>query len=319
VTDSLERTRRGGAAPARDEQTRGFLLGVAAYVMWGLFPLYWSLLEPSTAFEVLAHRICWSLLAMLALLVALRRTPQLVAIVRDRRKRSLLLLASVVITLNWGGYIWGVTHGKVVETSLGYFINPLVTVLMGVLILGERLRPAQWVAIAIAFAAVVGLTVEYGRPPWIALLLAFSFGTYGLAKKQANVEAVESLTFETIVFAPFAFGFLVWLGTTGRGHFLGEGVGHVLLLASTGVVTALPLLCFGAAAIRVPMTTLGLLQYLAPVLQFALGVTVLHEAMTPMRWAGFALVWVALVIFTFDAVRHHRRRQLRLTAESCAL
>jgi len=319
VTDSLERTRRGGAAPARDEQTRGFLLGVAAYVMWGLFPLYWSLLEPSTAFEVLAHRICWSLLAMLALLVALRRTPQLVAIVRDRRKRSLLLLASVVITLNWGGYIWGVTHGKVVETSLGYFINPLVTVLMGVLILGERLRPAQWVAIAIAFAAVVGLTVEYGRPPWIALLLAFSFGTYGLAKKQANVEAVESLTFETIVLAPFAFGFLVWLGATGRGHFLGEGVGHVLLLASTGVVTALPLLCFGAAAIRVPMTTLGLLQYLAPVLQFALGVTVLHEAMTPMRWAGFALVWVAPVIFTFDAVRHHRRRQLRLTAESCAL
>ena len=163
------------------------------------------------------------------------------------------------------------------------------------------------------------LTVEYGRPPWIALLLAFSFGTYGLAKKQANVEAVESLTFETIVLAPFAFGFLVWLGATGRAHFLGEGVGHVLLLASTGVVTAVPLLCFGAAAIRVPMTTLGLLQYLAPVLQFALGVTVLHEAMTPMRWAGFALVWVALVIFTFDAVRHHRRRQLRLTAEACAI
>ena len=146
--------------------------------------------------------------------------------------------------------------------------------------------------------------MEYGRPPWIALLLAFSFGTYGLAKKQANVEAVESLTFETIVLAPFAFGFLVWLGATGRAHFLGDGVGHVVLLASTGVVTAVPLLCFGAAAIRVPMTTLGLLQYLAPVLQFALGVTVLHEAMTPMRWVGFALVWVALVIFTFEAVRH---------------
>ena len=318
MTDSLDLARREGAAPPRDEQARGFLLGVAAYGLWGLFPLYWALLEPSTAFEVLAHRICWSLLTMLVLLVALRRTPQLVAIVRDRRKRSLLLLASAVITLNWGGYIWGVTHGKVVETSLGYFINPLVTVLMGVLILGERLRPAQWVAIAIAFAAVVGLTVEYGRPPWIALLLAFSFGTYGLAKKQANVEAVESLTFETIVLAPFAFGFLLWLGATGRAHFLGEGVGHVVLLASTGVVTAVPLLCFGAAAIRVPMTTLGLLQYLAPVLQFALGVTVLHETMTPMRWVGFALVWVALVIFTFEAVRH-RRRQLRLTAEACAI
>ncbi len=318
MTDSLDLARREGTAPARDEQARGFLLGVAAYGLWGLFPLYWALLEPSTAFEVLAHRICWSMLAMLVLLVALRRTPQLVAIVRDRRKRSLLLLASAVITLNWGGYIWGVTHGKVVETSLGYFINPLVTVLMGVLILGERLRPAQWVAIAIASVAVVGLTVEYGRPPWIALLLAFSFGTYGLAKKQANVEAVESLTFETIVLAPFAFGFLVWLGATGRAHFLGDGVGHVVLLASTGVVTAVPLLCFGAAAIRVPMTTLGLLQYLAPVLQFVLGVTVLHETMTPMRWVGFALVWLALVIFTFEAVRHHRR-QLRLTAEACAI
>ena len=318
MTDSLERTRGEAAAPVRDEQARGFLYGVAAYGLWGIFPLYWPLLAPSSAFEVLAHRICWSLLTMVALLLVLRRTPQLVAIVRDRRKRSLLLLASAVITLNWGGYIWGVTHGKVVETSLGYFINPLVTVLMGVVILGERLRPAQWVAIGIAFVAVVGLTVEYGRPPWIALLLAFSFGTYGLAKKQANVEAVESLTFETIVLAPFALGFLIWLGATGQAHYLGNGVGHVVLLASTGVVTAIPLLCFGAAAIRVPMTTLGLLQYLAPVLQFALGVTVLHEAMTPMRWVGFALVWLALVIFTVEAVRH-RRRQLRLTAEACAI
>ena len=318
MTDSLERTRGQDAPPARDEQARGFALGVAAYGLWGVFPLYWVLLEPSTAFEVLAHRICWSLVTMLALLFVLRRTSHLVAIVRDRRKRSLLVLASVVITLNWGGYIWGVTHDKVVETSLGYFINPLVTVLMGVLILGERLRRAQWVAIAIAFTAVIGLTVEYGRPPWIALLLAFSFGTYGLAKKQANVEAVESLTFETIVLAPFAFGFLVWLGATGRGHFLGDGVGHVLLLASTGVVTAIPLLCFGAAAIRVPMTTLGLLQYLAPVLQFVIGVAVVHEAMTPMRYVGFALVWVALVIFTVEALRH-RQKQLRLTAEACAI
>ncbi len=318
MTDSLERTRGQDVAPARDEQARGFVLGVVAYGLWGIFPLYWVLLEPSTAFEVLAHRICWSLVTMLVLLVVLKRTPQLVAIVRNRRTRSLLILASVVITLNWGGYIWGVTHGKVVETSLGYFINPLVTVLMGVVILGERLRRAQWFAIALASAAVVGLTVEYGRPPWVALLLAFSFGTYGLAKKQANVEAVESLTFETIVLAPFAFGFLVWLGATGGAHYLGEGVGHVALLASTGVVTAIPLLCFGAAAIRVPMTTLGLLQYLAPIIQFVIGVAVVHESMTPMRWVGFALVWVALVIFTVEALRH-RHRQLRLTAEACAI
>ncbi len=318
MTDSLERTRGQDAAPARDEQARGFALGVAAYGLWGVFPLYWVLLKPSTAFEVLAHRICWSLVTMLALVVILRRTPQLMAIVRDRRKRSLLMLASAVITLNWGGYIWGVTHGKVVETSLGYFINPLVTVLMGVLILGERLRRLQWFAIAIASAAVVGLAVEYGRPPWIALLLAFSFGTYGLAKKQANVDAVESLTFETIVLAPFALAFLIWLGVRGDAHFLGDGIGHVLLLASTGVVTAIPLLCFGAAAIRVPMTTLGLLQYLAPVIQFVIGVAIVHESMTPMRWVGFALVWVALVIFTVEALRH-RRQQLRLTAEACAI
>ena len=318
MTDSLERTRRGGAAPARDEQTRGFLLGVAAYVMWGLFPLYWSLLDPSTAFEVLAHRICWSLLAMLALLVALRRTPQLVAIVRDRRKRSLLLLASVVITLNWGGYIWGVTHGKVVETSLGYFINPLVTVLMGVLILGERLRPAQWVAIAIAFAAVVGLTVEYGRPPWIALLLAFSFGTYGLAKKSANVGAVESLTLETTLIAPFAAAYIGLLVATGHSNFASHGAGHALLLSTTGIVTAIPLICFGAAAIRVSMVSLGLLQYLAPTIQFALGLLVFDEPMPASRWVGFGLVWVALAMFTVEAV-NHRRRQLRLVAHASAV
>ena len=320
MTDSLERTRHEGAERARDEQARGFLFGVAAYGMWGLFPLYWALLEPSTAFEVLAHRICWSLLAMLALLVALRRTPQLVAIVRDRRKRSLLLLASVVISLNWGGYIWGVTHGKVVETSLGYFINPLVTVLMGVLILASGCdRPSGWRSRSPSRRSSGSRWSTGGRRGSRCCWRSRSAPT-GWPRSRPNVEAVESLTFETIVLAPFAFGFLVWLGATGRAHFLGEGVGHVLLLASTGVVTAVPLLCFGAAAIRVPMTTLGLLQYLAPVLQFALGVTVLHEAMTPMRWAGFALVWVALVIFTFDALRHHRRRRsCALTAEACAI
>jgi chloramphenicol-sensitive protein RarD len=172
--------------------------------------------------------------------------------------------------------------------------------------------------VGIASVAVIGLAIEYGHPPWIALALAFSFGTYGLAKKQAGVEAVESLTFETLVLAPVAVGFLVWLGARGEGHFLSEGVDHAFLLATTGVVTAIPLLCFGAAAIRVPMTTLGLLQYLAPILQFILGVTLLDESMTTMRWVGFALVWVALVIFTWEAVRH-RRSQLRLTAEASAV
>ena len=180
-------------------------------------------------------------------------------------------MAAVVIGFNWGGFIYGVNAGRVVEVSLGYFINPLVTVLLGVLVLGERLRPLQWYAIGIAAVAVVILTVDYGHPPWIALLLAGSFGTYGLAKKKANVGAVESLTFETVLLAPIALGYIWWLTATGDSNFASHGAGHAVLLASTGLVTAVPLICFGAAAIRIPMTTLGLLQYLAPTIQFALG------------------------------------------------
>jgi chloramphenicol-sensitive protein RarD len=301
-----------------DDSRRGFGFGVAAYLLWGLFPLYWPLLEPAGAVEILAHRVAWSLLTMLVVIVASRRLPQFRALLRRHRARNLLTVAAVVIAVNWGTYIWGVNNHRVVETSLGYFINPLVTVLMGVVVLREGLRPWQWAALGIATVAVVGLAVDYGHPPWVALTLAFSFGTYGLAKKQAGVEAVESLTFETMVLVPVALAYLFWLGAAGDSHFLGHGAGHSLLLASTGVVTAVPLLCFGAAAIRVPMTTLGLLQYLAPVLQFLLGVTVLGEHMSGMRWLGFALVWVALVIFTWEAMRF-RRSQLRLTAEASAV
>jgi chloramphenicol-sensitive protein RarD len=300
------------------DSRRGFLYGVAAYLLWGLFPLYWPLLEPAGAVEILAHRVAWSMVTMLVVVALSRRLPQLRAIVHRRRARTLLTLAAVVIAVNWGTYIWGVNNHRVVETSLGYFINPLVTVLMGVVILRERLRAWQWVALAVAFVAVVGLTVDYGHPPWVALTLAFSFGTYGLAKKQAGVEAVESLTFETLVLAPLALGYLVWLGASGGSHVTGHGAGHVLLLASTGVVTAVPLLCFGAAAIRVPMTTLGLLQYLAPILQFLLGVTILGEHMSTIRWIGFGLVWVALVVFTVEAGRY-RRQQTRLVLEAAAL
>ncbi|MGZ4426854.1 MAG: EamA family transporter RarD [Nocardioidaceae bacterium] len=296
------------------ETRRGFLLGAAAYVMWGLFPLYWPLLEPAGAIEILAHRIFWSLAVMLALVAVTRRTGRLRAVLRDRRRLLILAMAAAVITVNWGTYIWGVNNEHVVETSLGYFINPLVTVLMGVVILGERLRSLQWVAMAIAALAVVGLTVEYGRPPWIALVLAFSFACYGLAKKKANTGAVESLTVETMVIGPVALAYLLFLTGSGQSHFTGHGTLHVLLLVGTGVATAIPLICFGAAATRVSMTTLGLLQYLAPTIQFALGVFLFGEPMPAMRWVGFGLVWVALALFTFESVRH-RRRTLRLTAE----
>jgi chloramphenicol-sensitive protein RarD len=296
---------------------RGLLLGVAAYAMWGLFPLYWPLLEPAGAFEILAHRVLWSCITMFVLLLLLRRGPQLRAIWRDRRVRLLLTVAAFVISINWATYIWGVNNGRVVETSLGYFINPLVTVLMGVVILHERLRRLQWVAMGIATTAVVVLTLDYGRLPYVALVLAFTFGSYGLCKKTANVGATDSLTYETVVIAPFALAYVGWLGATGGSNFGNHGVGHSLLFMTTGVVTAIPLICFGAAATRVSMVSLGLLQYLAPILQFALGVLWFHEDMPAGRWAGFVLVWIALVIFTFEAV-NHRRRQLRLAVEATA-
>jgi chloramphenicol-sensitive protein RarD len=297
---------------------QGFLFGIAAYLLWGGFPLYWPLLEPAGSVELLAHRIVWSVVTLGVLVLVLRRSRQFRALVGDRRVFLLLALAAAVITVNWGTYIYGVTNDRVVETSLGYFINPLVTVLMGVVLLGERLSRPQWLAIGVGGLACVVLTVDYGHPPWIALVLAFSFGTYGLAKKQAGAEAVESLTLETLLVAPLALCYLAWLVSHDRSTFGTEGTGHALLLMSAGLVTAVPLLCFGAAAIRVPMVTLGLLQYLAPILQFLLGVLWFHEDMSTGRWIGFALVWVALAIFTFESIRH-RRRQLRLAAEAVAV
>lgn len=303
---------------AMTEHRRGFLLGATAYGLWGAFPLYWPLLEPAGAVEILAHRVLWSMVTMALLVVLLGRTRHLLTIVRTPRTRRLLTVAAVVIAVNWGMYIWGVNNGHVVEAALGYFINPLVTVLMGVLILRESLRRLQWVAMGIATSAVVVLTLDYGRLPWVALVLAFSFGTYGLAKKSADAGAVESLAFETAVIAPVAGGYVAYLAAVGDGNFAGHGAGHALLLTTTGVVTALPLICFGAAATRLPMVTLGLLQYLAPIIQFALGVFLFHEDMPAGRWIGFVLVWVALVLFTVEAV-NHRRRQLRLAAEAAAL
>jgi chloramphenicol-sensitive protein RarD len=241
------------------------------------------------------------------LVLALGRAATFRRMLRSRRVAALLALAACLVTVNWATYIWAVNNGHVVESSLGYFINPLVTVLMGVFILRERLRPWQWAALGVAALAVVVLTVDYGRLPWIALILACSFGSYGLCKKQAGAPAIESLTFETIVIGPVALAYVVWLTAQGQSNFTDHGVGHLMLFMTTGLVTAVPLMCFGGAAIRVPMVTLGLLQYLAPILQFALGVLYFHEAMPVGRWLGFGLVWVALALFTVDALRHRRR------------
>ncbi|MEU8944046.1 EamA family transporter RarD [Streptomyces sp. NPDC048489] len=306
-----------GSASSRTaggEQRIGLLNGFAAYGMWGLVPLFWPLLEPAGALEILAHRMVWSLGVVGVALLVMRRWAWLGELLRRPRKLGLVTVAAAVITVNWGVYIWSVNSGHVVEASLGYFINPLVTIAMGVLLLKERLRPTQWAAVGVGLCAVVVLTVGYGRPPWISLTLAFSFATYGLVKKKVNLGGIESLAAETAVqFVP-ALGYLLWLGTKGDATFATHGAGHATLLAATGVVTAVPLVCFGAAAIRVPLSTLGLLQYLAPVFQFLLGILYFHEAMPAERWAGFALVWLALSLLTFDALRTARRGALALRA-----
>ena len=287
------------------EHRRGTLYGIAAYGMWGLFPLYWPHLKPAGAMEILAHRVVWSLVFSVFALLVLRGAGQVRQL--GRRGLALLALAAVFVSLNWFIYIWAVNHGHVVETALGYFINPLVSVLLGVVFLGERLRRGQWIAVAIAASAVPVLAAGYGRLPWIALLLAGSFGMYGFVKKKAGTPALPSLTVETgLLFLP-ALGYLLVLQGRGEGSFGHGGPVLDLLLAACGVITALPLLCFAAAANRVPLSTLGLLQYLAPALQFLCGVLVFHEAMPWSRWVGFALVWLGLGCFTVEAALHRRR------------
>ncbi|MET9456601.1 EamA family transporter RarD [Streptomyces canus] len=287
--------------------------------MWGLVPLFWPLLKPAGAAEILAHRMVWSLVFVAVALVFVRRWGWAGELLRQPRRLALITVAAAVITVNWGVYIWAVNSGHVVEASLGYFINPLVTIAMGVLLLKERLRPVQWTAVGVGATAVLVLTIGYGRPPWISLTLAFSFATYGLVKKKVNLGGVESLAAETAIqFLP-ALGYLLWLSSHGDLSFASEGPGHAALLASTGIVTALPLVCFGAAAIRVPLSTLGLLQYLAPVFQFLLGIFYFGEAMPPERWAGFALVWLALTLLTWDALRTARTLRREITRPSTTM
>jgi chloramphenicol-sensitive protein RarD len=274
--------------------------------MWGLFPLYWPLLKPAGAAEILAHRMIWSLVAV-GLILAAQRHWRWVKALRPRRL-ALLSGAAVFITVNWGVYIYAVNGGHTLEAALGYFINPLVSVLLGVIFLRERLRPWQWAAVGTGAAAVAVLAIDYGRPPWIALILAGCFGTYGLLKKFAATPSSESLAVETgVLFVPALAYALFQRHPTFAGH----GGGHIALLIGAGVITAVPLLLFNSSATRVPLTVIGMLQYLTPILQFLIGLLVQHEAMPASRWAGFLLVWAALVILSADAVRAARRKRQR--------
>jgi chloramphenicol-sensitive protein RarD len=283
---------------------RGLGLGVGAHGVWGLFPAFWPLLDPAPPLEVLAHRILWTAVLMAGVLSVLRGWGALRAL---RLRGSLTVAAAAAfITVNWGMFIYGVAIDHVVEIALGYYMSPLVSVLLGVVVLRERLRVSQWVALGIATTAVVVLSVENGAPPWLGLVLAASFGIYGLLKKTVPLPATASLTAESLVLGPFALAAVVVFGMSGSGTVLGHGALHDVLLVLAGPATAVPLLLYGAAARRIPLTTLGTLTYITPTLQFLWGVLVNGEDMPPTRWVGFGLVWVALILFTIDLLRHSR-------------
>jgi chloramphenicol-sensitive protein RarD len=292
---------------------RGVALGVGAYVLWGLFPPFFRLLEPAAPAEVLAHRVLWTLVLMAVVLAAVRGWGALRTL--SPKGWAMVTAAAALIAVNWGLFIYAVGVGHVVEVALGYYIGPLVSVLLGVLVLRERLRTVQWVAVGIAVVAVLVIAVGDGRVPWLGLGLAVSFATYGLIKKTVPLPATASLTAEGVVLAPLAAVYLVSLQLAGTGTLTGHGAGHVALLMSAGPVTAVPLLLYGASARRIPLSMLGTLQYLAPTLQFLIGVVVFGEAMPAERWVGFGLVWLALVVFTVDLLRARPRRDAPVAAE----
>ncbi|MDR6690206.1 chloramphenicol-sensitive protein RarD [Microbacterium sp. 1154] len=290
--------------------TRGALYALGAYLLWGVLPIYFLQLKPTGPFEVVAWRIILAFVFCLLLLTVLRMWRPFLAIVRQPRLMGLTALAGVLIYINWQTYLYGALTNHVIETSLGYFINPIVTVLLGVIVLRERLRIVPWIAIGLAVVAVAVIVIGYGAFPWIALTLAFSFGFYGLVKKQIGpaVDAVSGLTLESLWLLPVAAIQLAFVANL-TGITLGTaGTLHTVLLLLAGAVTAVPLLLFASGARRVPLTVIGLLQFVAPIIQFAIGVWVLHEPMTLERWIGFALVWVALSILTVDSLVSTRRR-----------
>jgi chloramphenicol-sensitive protein RarD len=283
----------------------GLLFGVGAYASWGLFPAFFPLLKPANAFEILAHRIVWCFVLMVVVIAAVRRLGDIRAV--TPRTWLLLAFASALISVNWVIYIYAVNNGHVVDAALGYFINPLVTVALGLLVFRERLNAAQFAALAIAVIAVVVLTVEVGSPPIIGIGLALSFGLYGAVKKVVPTDPRVSVGIEAAIATPAAVAYIVTLQSTGGdGTFISHGPGHVVLMILSGVLTALPLLLFAAAAQRLPMVTMGLLFYLTPAMQLTWGVVVGHEPMPPARWLGFALIWLALAVFTADAWRRTR-------------
>ncbi|RNI21736.1 EamA family transporter RarD [Flexivirga caeni] len=300
----------------------GAAYGLLAYFLWGAFPLYFDALKPAGAWEVLAHRIVWTLAVCLVALAVTRNLGFLRRMFANRRRLAMTTLAGLLIAVNWGVYIQAVVSGHTVEAALGYFLNPLVTVALGVVVLRERLRTLQWVAVGVGALACIYLAVDYGRPPWISVILALSFASYGLMKNRigGSLTAIESLTAESAALTPIAIIMLFVVGMTGHATFTSHGPGHFALLLSAGIVTAVPLLLFAAAASRLPLVTIGMLQFITPILQLLCGVLLLGEHMPTARWIGFAIVWIALVLLTVDSLTASTRaRRLARAAEGCAM
>jgi chloramphenicol-sensitive protein RarD len=287
---------------------KGVLAGLGAYLMWGLFPLYWKWLQTVPALQILGHRMVWSLIFVAGVLALQRDRDWLRSVLRQRKTLLVYTLAAVLLSCNWFIYIWAVNAGFIVETSLGYFINPLVNVLLGVIFFKEKLRRAQSGAAILAGAGVLYLTFDYGRLPWIALALAFSFASYGLLKKTAPLNATRSFTIETMVMFLPAAVYLAVQEFNGTGAFGHQGWLVTLLLVLAGPVTSIPLILFGIAARRIPLSMIGFLQYLAPTLQFLIGVFIFYESFPPSRLLGFSLIWAALLIYSLDSVLKGRKK-----------
>jgi chloramphenicol-sensitive protein RarD len=285
---------------------KGILNGIAAYTLWGFFPIYWKLLHQVPALQVIGHRIGWSFILLIAFILLTRQWDAFRLVALNSKAIGIYSIAAVLLSVNWLIYVWGVNAGFIVETSLGYFINPLLSVLLGVIFLRERLRAAQWIPVTIAAIGVIYLTAVYGRLPWIALSLAFSFGFYGFVKKLAPLGSLYGLTLETAIVFPIALIYLAVVAFSGTGAFLHEGASTDVLLIGAGLVTTIPLLMFASAARQIPLTVVGLLQYIAPTIQFLIGVFIYREPFERAHLIGFGIVWVALVIFWVENFLAHR-------------
>lgn len=285
---------------------KGILYGIGAYALWGFFPIYWKFLHNVPALQVIGHRIGWSFILLLAYVLLTRQWIEFRSVAFKWKTIGIYAVAAVLLSFNWLIYVWGVNAGFIVETSLGYFINPMLSVLLGVIFLRERLRLLQWIPVGLAAIGVVYLTFAYGRLPWIALSLAFTFGFYGFVKKLSPLGSLYGLTLETGIVFPVALIYLFVVGANGTGHFMRDGAWVDVLLMGGGIVTTIPLLMFASAAKQIPLTVVGLLQYIAPTLQLLIGVFVYKETFDFSRFVGFGIVWVALIIFAVESYLANR-------------